>query len=798
MLSRNNQNIRLRRENEHNRFSIRKLSVGAASVLIGCVFYLNSGNVVQAANTDSTTPNAQSTEIKKGANDSADTETVKQKASNSATQNVGKDQEKSSALTPDQEEGKKEAEQDKAELKQHGEEVAKQKVEQEKQEAAKPKGDNQAVKDIENQLKNNPDFDYSDADEDPDQLNNARLMPQLAIQGEVPSLDAKAIWNADMQHTIGDMGIDIQIDDPSSYKLSWVKAPDVSKLGESTGIAKVEYASDYDEDNNPIYRSFNVTLPVDVVAGQKKKDGQVRITVNVVDANTHKIIDYYTWVGKKGGNEPGEDNVNPALGDGTNLINNNISALGFKSANEENLGNIDYDIDYFLDHDITRAIEVVPVSTKDGKPDVVLDDPYRNNLSIDGYSLQGDPYIYISDPAHQDPAEYLYGLGYLDPSDTVEWGEKPTYKDTLNDGYFVEGEITNEPTIVIKDKDGKIIKTFSGDLLKSTLLYNYNIIYGGGEKESNATVKGKVTIEEGGKLPDAINAITTLPTDDQYHRDGKDVQQKLKKYFNVTWQLAPDVNRVGYQIGYIKLSPKDDSLEDSADYNKDFPGGFYYGNPYGVLVQVVPKKQAPTQPTSPVQPTNPKPTQPTSVQPTSPVQPTNSKPTQPTNNPEKSDPTPQPTNSNPVDPTPVQPTAPTQPTVPSTPAQPTDQVATVTPTIGSKDKNNNVKPLANKMDNLKHTKENSSRKGVVTGPTVTNVAKEKPSRKGISAGPAVTNVAHRIINNNANISKKSVHAENELPQTGEKAHNVNKLALIGLAITSFATLLGLIGDRKRN
>lgn len=46
-----------------DKFSIRKLTIGAASVLIGTVFYLNNGgNVVQAADD---VPNQPATQVKK-------------------------------------------------------------------------------------------------------------------------------------------------------------------------------------------------------------------------------------------------------------------------------------------------------------------------------------------------------------------------------------------------------------------------------------------------------------------------------------------------------------------------------------------------------------------------------------------------------------------------------------------------------------------------------------------------------------------------------------------------------------
>lgn len=64
MLSKNNFDEKLKQMNKKSdKFSIRKLTIGAASVLIGTVFYLNNGgNVVQAADD---VPNRPATQVEK-------------------------------------------------------------------------------------------------------------------------------------------------------------------------------------------------------------------------------------------------------------------------------------------------------------------------------------------------------------------------------------------------------------------------------------------------------------------------------------------------------------------------------------------------------------------------------------------------------------------------------------------------------------------------------------------------------------------------------------------------------------
>ena len=67
MLSKNNFDEKLKQMNKKSdKFSIRKLTIGAASVLIGTVFYLNNGgNVVQAADD---VPNQPATQVEKNIN----------------------------------------------------------------------------------------------------------------------------------------------------------------------------------------------------------------------------------------------------------------------------------------------------------------------------------------------------------------------------------------------------------------------------------------------------------------------------------------------------------------------------------------------------------------------------------------------------------------------------------------------------------------------------------------------------------------------------------------------------------
>ena len=620
---------------------------------------------------------------------------------------------------------------------------------------------------------------------DPDAVKGAKILPQVDIQGETPSLDAHAIVNQDMIDSLNMLGVSLQADDPSSFKLSWVQAPDVSKLGQTTGKVKVEYTA-WDEEGNEVPSSFVIDVPVDVVAGEKKTEDQVRNTLNFIDADTNEVRYHYAWTGKKGTDYQDPDNAVLPIEENGELdkILNSIEGLGF-TLDEGETHNAINDASYFMDHDITRAV-MITAGSKDesGKPKVIVEDP-QNPVPNANYILQGSAYDYFSDPDHQDPAEFLYGLGYLDPTDNVQWGVAPEYKSIYDPetGYYDHGELENNPTIEIVDKDGKVLQTFEGEELNNALLYNYDK-FNDGVFLGSPTVTGKVTIQENGEIPAASSVITTLPSADpeSMKPDAKDLQAKLAKYYNVAWRIAPNVNQVGYQIAYIKFSLKDgvDSSEKEDAQNTLMAffaenGGSDFGNtdpssltanPYAVLVQVVPQ---PAQPTTPSNPSNP--TQPTDVPPTTP------QPSQPTK--------------------PVQPSKPTEPTEPAQPTKPhhkkNDDKKPEKPTPkpeNHKSKNDNYAP---KGENNSWSNNFRPHAQSLSGETIVNNLPQgysvKPNGQVVdSAGNVVGYVDQNGV----------VHFTSELPQTGEKNSNLIKLGLISLGVASIAMLIGLLGDRKRN
>ncbi|WP_281828336.1 MULTISPECIES: YSIRK-type signal peptide-containing protein [Lactobacillus] len=226
MLSKKNPQLKLNQEAERrSRFSIRKLSIGATSVMIGCFLYLGGNSAVASA-------------------DEAPADQVVQQESN----NDQAQEENPSEQTPDQ---------------------AVSPTDDSQQEEATPSESEQETK--------------------------GEILPQTTVEGETPNLDIKGLWNQQYQEELQNKNIYIEPDDSSSYNIAWDQAPDVSKEGKTTGKAKVSYR-DYDDAGNEVEKSFDIDVPVTVVAGQKKQDNEVRNALNIVNQDINDILYHYTCI----------------------------------------------------------------------------------------------------------------------------------------------------------------------------------------------------------------------------------------------------------------------------------------------------------------------------------------------------------------------------------------------------------------------------------------------------------------------------------------------------------------------
>lgn len=219
------------------------------------------------------------------------------------------------------------------------------------------------------------------------------------------------------------------------------------------------------------------------------------------------------------------------------------------------------------------------------------------------------------------------------------------------------------------------------------------------------------------------------------------------------------------------------SIAASRNLNRDgytfsWKGENQYGNTgaYELYVATWTQPTQPTQPTKPTQPTNNN-----SDQPTTPVNPTS--PTEPT--------------------TPVQPTAPVTPSNPTTPSQSSNTPTQPSNTPALPENN----PNSNNTDNGKHEENNSNKtnnSGNKNGQTVKPQAEKPTNNSSRKAAPEVQTAKGEqehpstLSNRSAKGNNSQKQAEKRLPQTGVKESS----AILGFILAGLG-LFGLAVDRKR-
>lgn len=309
----------------------------------------------------------------------------------------------------------------------------------------------------------------------------AKVLPQVAIQGEVPSLDPQALVNKAYQqfHNLSS--------DPNDWTCTWTKLPDVSSLGETSGTATLSDGE----------HTLNLNIPVKVVAGNKKAANQVRNTLNIIEKDSNKVLYHFTWLGTPSEQTDSEDSQQEGLNKYNLQLAKVIKYLGFQDdpENGSDLNDLIYKCSSFGDHDKTWSAIVVPVDQ----------DAYKNHKIVVAGSedTDRDTTDLVTSLDHIDPAAFVYGLGYLPADATVEWGTKPEWKmddDTLS--------VTNDPTIQVVE-NGKIIQTLSGNELKDAIsLKLYNSIQSLSNTVAN---KGTLTITQNSNVPSADTVISSIP-----------------------------------------------------------------------------------------------------------------------------------------------------------------------------------------------------------------------------------------------------------------------------------------------
>ncbi|MDE7056191.1 MAG: hypothetical protein K2O64_02965, partial [Lactobacillus sp.] len=445
--------------------------------------------------------------------------------------------------------------------------------------------------------------------EDPMDLakKEAKILPQIAIKGEVPELDPKGLMNGAYVYA---HQIDQTSFEDGSISAKWIETPDVSKVGSVTGKAELSYKS-YDDDGNEVTKTLDMDVPLEVRNGEVKKAGQVRNTVNFVDNDSNKIIFSQTWIGQSSDSEYNPNPV-PALDDGSTneVLKNSVNLLGYQDIGDTNFtepaSDLSY-IDYFGKKDRTLDVLVQPSKALNGKQPVIYDEEDEKQVDNDVISPFDSAYEGAVDQNNMEPANFIFGLGQLPVGASVKWKVAPELPAKDKDGEYEKVDdrglpiLQNTPIIEIVDKNGNTIKEYKGDTLNKAIVRAYT------NSQDGPLSTGKITVFQGDSVPDASTALLGIqrisgdPSTDVLVKDSPELQNLLKKDYKISWVVAPDMQTLGYQYVYYKITKNDSEdrnaaveLADESDASNqtslsdamDGVSGTSYNR---VLVQVLPK-----------------------------------------------------------------------------------------------------------------------------------------------------------------------------------------------------------------
>lgn len=373
-------------------------------------------------------------------------------------------------------------------------------------------------------------------------LNSA---PVYTTQGQVPTLDIHALFTQDQ---LDQDQIDTEDD---STSLTWEQTPDVSKIGNTTGVAKLSYAN-YDADpttndeGEEVYPLKDITVNVPVLvrkAEQEVGQDQVKNSLNIINTTDNSLVAHYEWVGTKAKNDDEEEPI-PNSDSISEDITNMLQSLGFEM---DNYSYFPSDITNFGTKNKVATIFVKPSSTNPTAP-VITDTPYFTYSGGDTSSINN-----VTETP--DPASYIGNLGTLPAGTKIEWNEAPKYDYTKDeDGNWLNEAPTNKPSIKVTLPNQKtpIILAASSE---GTPLKDIAILpaYGDGTLLFSSKNELKIgnTIDEIGS---PFKYVTNL---EQYLKSDhapEDVQA-FKDSFK--WTLAPNTQQAGYTLGAFTYSDND-------------------------------------------------------------------------------------------------------------------------------------------------------------------------------------------------------------------------------------------------
>ncbi|MBD5090267.1 MAG: YSIRK-type signal peptide-containing protein, partial [Lactobacillus sp.] len=512
MLSKNNGQEQIRKqESKKQRFAIKKLTVGVASVLVGFTFMgLNASASADdtptqpAKNDDNNVSSDTTNELQQSNVSLTTTEATDTAVKNNVSQTTDNSVDKASNVEANS---------------------ASQKYEQsiaEKMELYKTSL--VAV--------NNPNGDSQETNA-PQQTTTLTSAPLYTTQGQVPALDMNSMFTQDQLSQYGD-----------NLEMTWVTKPDVTNIGNVTGTAKLTYEdmnADPTEDGTIPTKTATVNVPVLVrKAEQEVKENQVKNSLDVINSSNNSLVAHYEWVGDKAANDEDEGISIPGRDAFESNFMTIIEKLGFGL---DDYSEFPEDLMTFGTTNKSATLFVHPISNKP----VIAEDPYFNNAdgnsSIDNVNETPDP------------ANYIGNLGTLPEGTKIEWNVAPTYDYTKDeDGNYTNPEPMTSPSIkvTIPGKDPIILDSDQyGTPLKeiatlpaygdSTLLINPNNTLNLGDSVEKPT----------DYVPNLDSFIKKYLADNGEGVNPDNIQD-FKDSFK--WTIKPNTQQAGYTFGVFKYN----------------------------------------------------------------------------------------------------------------------------------------------------------------------------------------------------------------------------------------------------
>ncbi|MBB1063323.1 mucin-binding protein [Limosilactobacillus fastidiosus] len=394
-----------------------------------------------------------------------------------------------------------------------------------------------------------PNTDKSTADSTKQNETTLNSAPVYTTQGQVPDLDIHSLFTPDQLEQD-------QIDaDGEGTSLTWTQKPDVSKIGNTSGIANLSYPN-YDADpttndqGDEVYPLKNVSVNVPVLvrkAEQEVKDNQVKNSLDIINSTDNSLVAHYEWVGTKAKND---DEEQPILNSDSvsEDITHMLQSLGFEMDEGSYFPG---DITNFGTKNKVATMFVHPISaddqtSTDPKP-VIADDPYfdhNGNSSIDNVNKIPNP------------ANYIGNLGVLPQGTKIEWDVAPEYDYTKDGDNYANPEPTNDPSIKVTipgqapiilstTPNGMPLKEIATlpDYGDGTLLLNpdNNLDLGDSVKAPTYYVTN-------------LDSFITKYLEDSGEEATPDNIANFKKSFKCEWTVNPNTQQAGYTFGVFKYN----------------------------------------------------------------------------------------------------------------------------------------------------------------------------------------------------------------------------------------------------